>query len=60
MTTWQENTTKAEEDSYKKDDFFDLLSCEALDRQERKPMSEQVSVLASPVKMLRGYITVLT
>ena len=28
---------------YKKDDFFDALSCEALDRgNERRPMSEQV------------------
>lgn len=28
-------------DKYKKDDFFDQLSCEALDRNERKPLSEQ-------------------
>ena len=31
---------------YKKDDFFDALSCEALDRgNERRPMSEQVGRL---------------
>ena len=33
--------TENDKDSYKKDDFFDQLSCEALDRNERKPLSEQ-------------------
>mmetsp|Transcript_38559 Transcript_38559/g.114536 ORF Transcript_38559/g.114536 Transcript_38559/m.114536 type:complete len:136 (-) Transcript_38559:2168-2575(-) len=32
---------QGDKDKYKKDDFFDMLSCDALERSERKPMSEQ-------------------